>query len=115
MNRKCVITSLLFFLFYNSKIFSDDPTKIIVPINEAHAGLLETLQINNNKQLLPIPNPKLNCRFLFAFFIICFLFWLILANEKSIDVKQILNSHDAERYLTIETNRGILVINRKYE
>ena len=33
---------------------SDEPTKVSVHTNEGHPGLLETLQINNNKQLLPL-------------------------------------------------------------
>jgi hypothetical protein len=32
----------------------DEPTKLTVHTNEGHPGLLETLQINNNKQLLPL-------------------------------------------------------------
>jgi len=37
-------------------------------MNERHPGLLEALQINNNKQLLPIPSQEtmsINIRFFF--------------------------------------------------
>lgn len=74
-----------------------EPRKLLVAINEAHPGLLETLQINNNKQLLPIPNPKLD------------------SDEIRTDIKQLLNSNDSERYITIETNRGFLAINRDFK
>ena len=39
-------------------IFNDfileEPRKLSIHTNEGHAGLLESLQINNNKQLLPV-------------------------------------------------------------
>ncbi|UJR21066.1 hypothetical protein I4U23_024166 [Adineta vaga] len=35
------------------------PTKLSAQVNEGHAGLVETLQINNNKQALPIFNQQI--------------------------------------------------------
>ena len=34
--------------------YLDEPSKVSVHTNEGYPGLLETLQINNNKQLLPV-------------------------------------------------------------
>jgi hypothetical protein len=62
-------------------------------MTEGHPGLLESLQINNNKQVLPIRNHE-------------------TAHK---NLTNILNSTDAERYFTVETARGYIVINREYE
>ncbi len=48
------------FLFKKNRffehLFSDEPTKVSLHMNEVYPGLLETLQINNNKQRLPALN-----------------------------------------------------------
>ena len=40
-------------LFIPSTKILDEPRKLTVPTSEGYPGLVETLQINNNKQLLP--------------------------------------------------------------
>ncbi len=78
-------------------------------MNEGHPTLVETLQINNNKQLLPLPSQK-------AMSINIWLFdrifpFLTFAASKI----RTSNSTDAQRYFTVETARGYIIINRKYE
>ncbi|CAF3413861.1 unnamed protein product [Rotaria sp. Silwood1] len=73
------------------------PAKILMHMKESHPGLIETLKISSNKQLKPILNPK------------------------PIQVNTIINNHqkfnstDAERYFTVETARGYIVINRDFK
>jgi len=52
------------------KIFIlDEPTKVAVHTNEGHPGLIETLQINNNKQLLPLLTEQAMSKDFFSVFI----------------------------------------------
>jgi len=75
----------------------NEPTKLVVHTNEGHPGLLETLQINNNKQLLPVLTEEAMTR------------KNLTNNNKTI------NSADAERYFAVETARGYIVINRDFK
>jgi protein tyrosine phosphatase len=68
-----------------------EPTKVSVHTNEGHPGLLETLQINNNKQVLP------------AFI------------EESMTRQNSTNNTNAERYFAVETARGYIIINRDFK
>jgi hypothetical protein len=69
-----------------------EANKIAVPTNEVHPGLIETLQINNNKQLLPASTED-----------------AMANNEKS------ANSTNAERYFAVETARGYIIIDRDFK
>jgi len=51
-------------------VLLDEPIKVSVHTNEGHPGLLETLQINNNKQLLPVLTEGAMSKNLFSVFII---------------------------------------------
>lgn len=55
---------------------SDEPARISVHTIEGHPGLLETLQINNNKQVLPIlaEDSMSNDPFSCSFFHVIYLF-----------------------------------------
>jgi protein tyrosine phosphatase len=66
--------------------------KVAIPTNEVHPGLIETLQINNNKQLLPVSTED-----------------AMSNNEKK------LNNTNAERYFAVETARGYIIINRDFK
>jgi hypothetical protein len=84
-------------------------------INEGYPGLSETLQINNNKHLSPISSEatmSMN-RLFFNLIFIGFVVFIVSQNPTSNN--QILNSADAERYFTVETARGYIVIDREYE
>lgn len=77
----------------------NEPTRITVHTNEGHPGLLETLQINNNKQVLPIvAEDAMN----------------IVARKNLTDNKT-TNKSDGERYFAVETARGYIVINRDFK
>jgi hypothetical protein len=66
--------------------------KVSVPTNEVHPGLVETLQINNNKQLLPV------------------------STEEAMSRQQITNNDtDTERYFTVETSQGYIIIDRDFK
>jgi len=54
---------------------SEEPKKISVHINEGHPGLLETLQINNNKQLLPLLTEQAMSK---DFFSVCIYYYFLL-------------------------------------
>ncbi|CAF2578887.1 unnamed protein product [Rotaria sp. Silwood2] len=73
-----------------------EPSKISVHTSEGHPGLLETLQINNNKQILPLLIEDTITR-------------KILTNNNMI------NKSDAERYFAVETAQGYIVINRDFK
>ncbi|CAF1675744.1 unnamed protein product [Rotaria magnacalcarata] len=73
-----------------------EPTKVSVHTSEGHPGLLETLQINNNKQAFPLLAQNEKPR-------------IIQRNNKTI------NKSDAERYFAVETARGYIVINRDFK
>jgi hypothetical protein len=51
-------------------VLLDEPIKVSVHTNEGHPGLLETLQINNNKQLLPVLTEGAMSNNLFSVFIV---------------------------------------------
>ena len=40
-------------------LFEGEPTKLSMHMNEGYPGLTETLQINNNKQLIPISSQEM--------------------------------------------------------
>ncbi|CAF3787903.1 unnamed protein product [Rotaria socialis] len=73
-----------------------EPTKVSVHTSEGHPGLLETLQINNNKQAFPLLVQNEMPR-------------IIQKNNKTI------NKSDAERYFAVETARGYIIINRDFK
>ncbi|CAF3988363.1 unnamed protein product [Rotaria sp. Silwood2] len=73
------------------------PTKILMNMKEIHPGLIETLKISSNKQSKLILNPttiQVNT----------------IANNN-----QTFNSTDTERYFTVETARGYVIINRDFK
>lgn len=75
----------------------NEPNKLSVSTNEGYPGLIETLQINNNKQLLPLitedaMTPKIPSK-----------------NNKNI------TGDDSARYFAVETARGYIVINRDFK
>ncbi|CAF3702524.1 unnamed protein product [Rotaria sordida] len=72
----------------------NEPTKILMHMKENYPDLIETLKISTNKQLKPILNSK-----------------TIQVNNKN----QKFNSTDAERYFTVETARGYIIINRDFK
>jgi len=72
----------------------NEPTKVSVHTNEGHPGLIETLQINNNKQLLPMSTEG-----------------AMSQNNNN----KITNNSDAERYFAVETARGYIIINRDFK
>jgi protein tyrosine phosphatase len=75
----------------------NEPAKVSVHTNEGHPGLLETLQINNNKQLLPVLTED------------------TMPRQKLPNNNKITNNSDAERYFAVETARGYIVINRDFK
>ncbi|UJR28437.1 hypothetical protein I4U23_009677 [Adineta vaga] len=75
----------------------NEPTKISVHISEGHPGLIETLQTNNNKQLVPM-------------------FIEQTMGERNVtNNDKILNSTDVDRYFAVETAQGYIVINRNFK
>jgi protein tyrosine phosphatase len=74
-----------------------EPKKISVHINEGHPGLLETLQINNNKQLLPLLTEQ------------------AMTHTNQTNNDKMINNTDAERYFAVETARGYIIINRDFK
>ncbi len=95
-------------MFNSNEIFFflDEPTKVSVHTNEGHPGLLETLQINNNKQVLPALTEEAMSNKLPL--IDKLIFILISARQNS------TNNTNAERYFAVETARGYIIINREY-
>jgi protein tyrosine phosphatase len=75
----------------------NEPTKLTINTKEGYPGLYETLQINNNKQSLMKFNDQ------------------SMANGNPATNNPILNSSDTERYFTVETARGYIVINRDFK
>jgi hypothetical protein len=57
---------------------SEEPKKISVHINEGHPGLLETLQINNNKQLLPLLTEQAMSKDFFSVFSFFYIYYFLL-------------------------------------
>jgi hypothetical protein len=78
-------------------------------MNEGYPGLSEALQINNNKPLLPISIEEMMSIKILVFFKLIFRFLIIVAR------KNLTNNNDGERYFTVETTNGYIVINREYE
>jgi protein tyrosine phosphatase/5-hydroxyisourate hydrolase-like protein (transthyretin family) len=76
----------------------DEPTKVSFHMNEGHPGLLETLQINNNKQKFPLQSQEAMLRKN-----------LTMTNNKT------TSGADAERYFTVETARGYIAIDRDFK
>ncbi|CAF0756416.1 unnamed protein product [Rotaria sordida] len=74
----------------------NEPSKISVHTSEGHPGLLETLQINNNKQVLPLFMEDTMTR-------------KILTNNKT------TNKSDTQRYFAVETAQGYIIINRDFK
>lgn len=74
----------------------NEPIKLSVHTSEGHPGLLETLQINNNKQLLPLITEEAMIRPNLG------------ANEK-------INNSDPQRFFAVETARGYIIINRDFK
>ncbi|CAF0888201.1 unnamed protein product [Adineta steineri] len=74
-----------------------EPTKVSVLINEGHPSLLETLQINNNKQSFPLLTEG------------------AMAHKDAPNNKKMINNTDAQRYFTVETARGYIIINRDFK
>ena len=75
-------------------------------MNEGYPSLSETLQINNNKPLLI---QEMMSRKILVFLKLIFRFLIIIAR------KNLTNNNDGERYFTVETAHGYIVINREYE
>jgi protein tyrosine phosphatase len=73
-------------------IMKEETNKVAVPTHDVHPGLVETLQINNNKQLLPISTEE-----------------AMSNNEKQ------SNNTNAERYFAVETARGYIIISRDFK
>jgi len=78
-------------------------------MNEGHPNLVETLQINNNKQVLPLSNQEAMSINILLFYRI-FPFLTLTASKIRTS-----NRIDPQRYFTVETARGYIIINRKYE
>lgn len=75
----------------------NEPVKVAVHTNEGHPGLLETLQINNNKQLLPVvTEQEMSSR----------------QNETGNEIK---SNKEGPRYFAVETARGYIIINRDFK
>ncbi|CAF1039393.1 unnamed protein product [Rotaria sp. Silwood1] len=85
-------------LFEEESIMKE-PSKISVHTSEGHPGLLETLQINNNKQLVPLLIEDSITR-------------KILTNNNN---NNTINNGDAERYFAVETARGYIIIDRDFK
>ncbi|CAF1037550.1 unnamed protein product [Adineta ricciae] len=75
----------------------NEPTKVSVHTNEVHPGLIETLQTNNNKQVMP-----------------AFVEQTMGEHNEAVDDK-ILNNTDANRYFKVETAQGYISINRDFK
>lgn len=111
---KFPINSLLFFLFFAI----DKPTKVSVSTNEVHPGLVETLQINNNK-LPPISTEDAMGNEEKKDVLFYRLIFDLLAQQQqqqsSSTNDEKLNDTNARRYFAVETSQGYISINRKYE
>lgn len=83
--------------FIPSESLMNEPVKVAVHTNEGHPGLLETLQINNNKQLLPVvTEQEMSPR----------------QNQTNDEVK---SNKEGPRYFAVETARGYIIINRDFK
>jgi len=79
-------------------------------MNEGHPTLVETLQINTNKPVLPPLSSQEAMSINILLFNRIFQFLTFAASKIRTS-----NSTDAQRYFTVETARGYIIINRKYE
>lgn len=83
--------------FIPSESIMNEPVKVAVHTNEGYPGLLETLQINNNKQLLPVVTEQEMSPHL---------------NEKTDEIK---SNKEGPRYFAVETARGYIIIDRDFK
>lgn len=87
-----------------------------VNTNEGYPGLLETLQINNNKQLLPLPTEEVMSRIerrsisVDVTLVECL---TVLARKNRTAHNMTVDGNNAERYFTIDTARGYILIDRE--
>jgi len=81
----------------------NEPTKLTVNTNEGHAGLVETLQINNNKPFLPILTEEAMAR------------KNQTRHPTTHSNNQTINGVDGERYFAVEAARGYILINRDFK
>lgn len=80
----------------------NEPTKLTVNTNEGHAGLVETLQINNNKPFLPILTEEA----------------MVRKNQTRHPIhsnNETIKNVDGERYFAVEAARGYILINRDFK
>lgn len=80
----------------------NEPTKLTVNTNEGHAGLVETLQINNNKPFLPILTEEA----------------MVRKNQTRHPIHsndETIKNVDGERYFAVEAARGYILINRDFK